>query len=351
MTVRQKIIALGALSALIAVIIFIPLRTGVMEKNYIKSLVADTHEIAGALEKYEKEKSIENKNLRKFCETVSKEYPDLSVIDIANKNDRLMEGKRGSFPARVWEDIRERFINDELEIKGDKGYLIRYFEGKRYYIFIRKFNQGRILTVFPYRLSKKMVVQLFLEIFLVVIIFMLATALIYLRQKKKEAPYNSVHYKIISRLKKEKSVNKDNEKIKQKISDSASDHFNDYVYDLFLHISSKYSSSDISLFLSNKRTGKLDKMYEFNKKTFIKADGKGISSMDIDNEIGDELKKSSIFVQERGKKITFPIIYRKSLLGVITITRENAFSGPEINAVKSHLFLTARPIGQYLQFG
>jgi hypothetical protein len=91
-------------------------------------------------------------------------------------------------------------------------------------------------------------------------------------------------------------------------------------------------------------------MYELKSKTFIKADSSAISSLDINTEISDELKKSSVFIQDQGRKITLPIIYKKSLIGTIILSRENSFKGPEINAVKSHLTLVAKPVGQYLQF-
>lgn len=204
--------------------------------------------------------------------------------------------------------------------------------------------------IFPYKLSSKIIVQVILEIALIIIIAVAATAAGYLRQKKKEAPFNAAHFKIISKLKKEKTVNKNSAEIRKKVTDSAFNYLNEYIYELFEHLSSIYQPSDISLFLLNKETAKLDKMYELKSKTFIKADGAAISTIDINNEIGEELKKASVFIQDQGRKVTLPIIYKKSLLGTVILQRENGFKGPEINGVKSHLALAAKPVGQYLQF-
>lgn len=353
MTARHKIILSGSLLLIIFIVIFAPIRTGKIETGYIKSLVSAGNKITVLFEEYEKEKNIKDKNLSKFCLEIKEKYPLIALIAISDdKKNLLVAGKNDSYiqKSSIYDSIIDKFLNDQYKTGGGNNFLIRYFDQTRFYIFVRNTTGGKLLIIFPYKLPGKTIVQVILEIVLIIIIALAATAAVYLRQKRKEAPYNAAHLKIISKLRKEKTFNKNSAEIIKRVSDSALNYLNEYIYELFEHLSSIYQPAGISLFLLNKETAKLDKMYELKSKTFIKADGSAISTIDINNEIGEELKKSSVFIQDQGRKVTLPIIYKKSLLGTVILQRENSFKGPEINAVKSHLALAAKPVGQYLQF-
>ncbi len=353
MTARQKIILSGSLFIIISIVIFTPVRTGKIETGYIKSLIIAGKDITGLYEEFEKGKNIKDKNLSNFCLRVKEKYPLTALIAVSDdKKNLLVAGKNDKYinKTSVYDSIIDNFINEKYKTDEKNNFLIRYFDQTRFYIFTKNLTGGRLLMIFPYTLPLRVIIQVILEIALIIIIAVAVTAAVYLRQKKKEAPYNAAHFKIISKLRKEKSINKNNAEVKKKVTDSAFNYLNEYIYELFEHISSMYRPSDISLFLLNRETAVLDKMYELKSKTFIKADGSAISTIDVNNEIGDELKKSSVFIQDRGRKITLPVIYKKSLLGVMVLARENAFKGPEINAVKSHLALASKPVGQYLQF-
>ncbi len=351
MTTRHKIIFLGLLAIMISIIAYTPIRTGMIETSYQKSMIAASHKISLSLEHFEKDRKVKDKDLTKFFMAVKKQYKNIALIAISdNKNSVLMAGKNEKYidSMTLFDSIIDTFTNGDFKIDRNNDFIIRYFNQKRFYVFVRFVNNAKMLMIFPYKIGANIIIQLILEILLITTLLVIITSLIYIKQKRKEAPYNVTHKKIISKLKREKHIHRNDSEISEKISDSAYGFLNKYVFEFFEHLKTEYRPENVSLYLKNKETSTLEKMFELEGETFIKAKGSGIGTMDIDEDVVEELTKSSIFIQDKGKKITFPLLYKKNLIGIIKIVREKEIIGPEVKGIKSQLQLIVKPISQYL---
>ena len=77
----------------------------------------------------------------------------------------------------------------------------------------------------------------------------------------------------------------------------------------------------------------LIKHFELKGSSFIKFDSNSIDSLEINGEIENELKNSSILITEAGSAITLPLIDKSALIGTIKMRREQKFNGIEINTI------------------
>ena len=205
----------------------------------------------------------------------------------------------------------------------------------KYYIFINYIPGGKILLIFPYKLNRNQILQLSMEVLLIISISITITVFIYLRRKKKiglalaDSPHSSLEIN-----KKESHLNNIN--ISKDLLKLDIDFLNENCFELFKYISTKYYVNTISFYAINNRN-RLDKRVEFKDNIFIEIDSSNFDSIDIDNEVGEELKRSAILILEEGRKLILPIILKNSLIGIICITRDSRLIGVEINDMKESI--------------
>ncbi|MDY6933247.1 MAG: hypothetical protein SVZ03_03380 [Spirochaetota bacterium] len=347
---KRLIIISSVLITLFILFIYIPFRTNLLEKKSLKSLISSSKRITIAYNAFEKGKNIQRKNLYNLIEQTQKEYSNLEIIAFIEKNNTiLMQGKNDENikDNETFDSIMDSFIKGEYIIDKGNEYITRYFNQMKYYIFVKDITDGKILMIFPYKLSRALVIQLLLEISLIIIISIISTSLVYIHNKKLASSEETPHsYINISKM----NTNRANRKKTKAAFNMAMDSLNDYCFELFTTISSQYSLQSISLYLMNKKTQQLNKTYELKGNSYISINSSNFDSIDIQNEMSEELKKSAIIILENGKKLILPILYDSTLLGIISIIRESGFRGKEINTMRAQLSDIGKPLSEYLLF-
>jgi len=76
---------------------------------------------------------------------------------------------------------------------------------------------------------------------------------------------------------------------------------------------------------------------ELREGTFFNDDSVGSDEIDINNDAGIELRKSSTLVLDDGRKIMLPLIYDNIFLGTVHITRRSPITGNEIRRIRSEI--------------
>jgi hypothetical protein len=69
--------------------------------------------------------------------------------------------------------------------------LVRYHNGKKYYILVNNVTGGSMITVYPFRLTKMMYIKLSLEIALIVLVSILIAALTYILRHRGAARFTN----------------------------------------------------------------------------------------------------------------------------------------------------------------
>jgi hypothetical protein len=363
MTSKRKNIITCIIITLLIIFIYIPLRTGLLEEQFIKSIILTSEKIILSISSFEKDKKLQDKNLTQFYTLVKEKYPSIALIAAADKKNKILKAMKNDKYIKsniTFDAITDSFTRDEFKVFKKNDILIRYYDQNRFYISINNITGGRLLLVYPYKLTLKLIIQLVLEILLLSILSILITAFIFIKINKRSKDDDGKPAGLIKKeiTKKEKTWKAEENKIKiqedNKIFNEPEklnlnlDHLTGYVYELFNYISGEYKSESISLYLLSEDQSRLIKVFELKGKALIKIEGTEFTTTSVNRGVLEELKNSSIILQEKGKRVTMPVLYRNIILGVVNIYREMEFKGPEINDIKSQLKNIAKPLGEHI---
>ncbi len=170
MTSKRKNIITCFIVTLLIIFIYIPLRTGLLEQQFIKSIISISDKIILSLSSFEKDKKLQNKDLTKFYTLIKDKYPTIALIAAADKKNKILKAIKNEKYIKsniTFDAIIESFTRDEFKVYKKNDFIIRYFDQNRFYIFINKITGGKLLIVFPYKLTIKLIIQLVLEILLI----------------------------------------------------------------------------------------------------------------------------------------------------------------------------------------
>ena len=364
MTSKGKNIITCFIITLLIVFIYIPLRTGFLEQQFIKSIILTSDKVILSISSFEKNIKLQDKNLEKFFKVIKDKYPAVALIAAADKNNKVLKaGKSDKYikSNSTFDTIIDNFVRNEFKISKKNDFVIRYYDQNRFYIFINNIAGGKLLLVYPFKLSIKLIVQLILEILLISIFSIIVTALIFIKINKRpktsdEVAVGFIKKDVIKKSKPKKEFKKENEILRENTDETKQpdklnlnlDYLSGYVYDLFNYISETYRAESVSFYLLSEDQSKLNKIFELKGKALIKIDDMEFNIIQVNRELIDELKNSSIILQEKGNKVTIPILYRNVLFGVLYVYRDKAFKGPEINDISLQIKNIAKPLGEHI---
>lgn len=369
MTTKRKNIIIACVVSLILIFIYIPLRSGFLEQQFVRSVSSSADKIVISISSFEKDKNLPEKDLSKFYTSIKDKHP-IALVAIADKKNKILKaGKNDLYikSNKSFDSIIDSFIRDEFKLNKKNDFIIRYYDQDRFYIFVKQLTSGKMLLVYPFKLGIINIIQFILEITLVVLISIIIMTIIFIYKNKRLKDTDTIELMPIKRdFQKEPEINvingKDQKSVWQNIFNKEDrikimetekekvnlDLLSSVVFELFTYISSTYYSDSISLFVVDENASKLDKVFELKGKAFIKIDDPEFNSISMNHEIIDELKNSSIILLEKGRKVNIPVLYRNALLGIITITKEKEFKGPEINNIKEQLKKIIKPLSEYI---
>ena len=359
---KNRIILSAIIITIISIFSYAILRSDSIEKKYILNLSDLSGRIAKTLEKIEKrnpEKPVNIGVMKSFAVQTGKKNRQLAVIAIkdkkgniklASKNDDLIKS------AQVFNSIIQEFSDGTLTVLPSHGYLIRYFntEGtgkkkKKYYLFKESIKSYSLLLMYPYTPGKKIITRVVLEIILICLAIIILHALIYIRYNRthsSDEPEETDKQSAWGREQGIKITDEDRMKLRNK-SDSSFEMLNSFVRELFSSINTTHSPDSISLYLKNEEN-KLTKSFEYRENSYIRIDSVSFDTIDLENEVGNELKKGTALVLDKSSKIIIPVLFEETLLGLLMIIREKSFSGNETNELKENINNKTLEISNYI---
>ncbi len=351
MSIKTKITLAGTIITTVLIFAYVSLRSGVIEKEYVKTLIPLSDRIAYHLKNFEKEKELRDKNLPGFLETITRKYQPIAVLAIADKTGTLVAaGKNGRYieNTAAFDAIINSFTRGDFKARGGEPFIIRYYNQTKYYVFEKEVSEGRMLILFPYKLQGKLLIKLLLELLLIAILSVIFTTAFYLYLQRSGRVPEEAHYKVVPLAPKKTETPRDGDTIAGRISRNAAESLHRQVFELFSYLAAAYSPGSISLYVIGRTSSAMEKLYEMKGKTFIKIDAAGYEAMDIDGEIGEELGKSSIMVLQAGRKLVIPVVYRNALMAAVQLDRAAGFRGPEINDIKMNSQKITQVVSEYL---
>ena len=350
MTAKTKIIFLGFAVAIAFLLAYFFIRPGMIEKSYIGTVTSTTNNIGWLLNGFEKEKPLKDRDIAKFKKNIESRFGKVHFLAIADSDRKILNRELLDSSNELYFSIITNF--EEGKVLKNPGMIVRHHNQQKYYIISKDINGGYIVTVFPFTLTRKTYIKLALEVFLVLLIAILVTTILYVMFYKKGRIKDDATYRVVDvgAPAKPAPVVKDEQKAAQELSNFASETLSTYVYDLFRFLSTSYSPDLVSLYIMSRDTESMAKSYEMRGHSFLKIDSDNFDSIAVSNEVGMELKNGSTLVLDNGNRAILPVMFRNSLLGALVLHRGIPFKGPEITDIKSQLATISRFLSEYIFF-
>lgn len=354
MTGKTRLIISATVITLLALTAYTLFRAGRIEHAYVRGLEGTFKNFCtqfNILESRSSHGSIRADQLNPFIESSGRISPALELAAVVDMNGNVLAVFKNSSLAlqnQLYDEILSTLIKEN---SGSwKSLRVRYFnsiEGKKsghtkMYLGAFQSSNHRVLAAFSYRLQRRYIVSLVLELALILIIFIILSAILYLVMKRRPAVQSpetgeEKTWAVRNMLRGRDAMTSSGKK------DTATDTLNRLVFNLFRELHEKAGPDTVSLYL--RQDGEiLSKAYELKGKSFLKIDSHGFDTIDLDSDIGQELRSSNPVILEDGHKIMLPLLHAETFMGIIILQRTEPFSSGNIRELRSTLSQSSRDI-------
>ncbi len=190
MSIKTRVAVAGIITTTVLLFTYVSLRSGTIEGEYVKTLVAQSDRIAIAFAGHEKDRPRPPQpqplpggdEPRASQHGPSRHIRRFEHAAGGGKNDRYISDRR------LFDEITGAFTRGEFAPRKNAAFIVRYFEQTKFYLFVKETPSGNLLVAFPYKLRGKLMVKLLLEIALIVILAVLFTTALYLYLIRRERP-------------------------------------------------------------------------------------------------------------------------------------------------------------------
>jgi GGDEF domain-containing protein len=350
MNTKNKIILSGIIITFVLLFSYVSIRFGMIEREYTDELTTECAAIATVLRAYGGDGPVEGKDLTKFFEYAGKKYENIAVLAVKDRTNRLLvSGRNEAFiDNEGFEGLIQGFSRGEFPDGKQAAFAVRYYSQLKYYVFALAAQDTVLLLAYPYRLSTELLVKLLLELALMAVLALMLTAALYIYLKKTGRVRDEAPYRVIHLMQKERPTEEIRETPAARVEADAAQALHDFVFEVFSRVSAGYGPGSIALYVMNAASGELEKMYELSGSTFLKIDSADFERIDLTGEMGEELRKSSILMLDRSRRIIIPLSYRGSLLGTIVLARETEFRGPEVRDICGQAGALSKAVSDFL---
>lgn len=390
---RSKIRDIAIFTIILAAVLspYYIFRSDNVEKRYIEGIISKAEMIKPAAEMFNREISPDPEKVKRVFNEIMAQEPSAAALALTDKsdnlkylikNDRLMIS--GTVVDLLLSDIKERNFTSDNK---NRPFVRNYSDGRggseRYYIAPYISGGQKTYAVFAYKLERKVLVRLALEVLLLISLAFLLTGII-LNILRKKGITEDVHVRtIVLGAKKNQSetadaVIKNKKTTGSKISgaeqidendlspiigagtdrsssemirksnpetESAVNALNSRIFDLFKQIHKELKPESIALYMK-KMEGRLSKSYELKEKTFLRIDSSLFDNIKI-SEI-ENVKRSGASIIDSGRVIRIPLIDDESLLGLIEIRLKDTADSLDLGRLQNEVKDISKDIKEFL---
>ena len=347
MSLKSKLLLPSLIVILLGSYLYFSYKTTGIEQKYNQNLLHLSHNLRDL---YQKLGEIKPKDLLTYLEEIKKDASLASLIAIAD-NNFIIKSTTKNQDKPLPEELDFQIIGDlaKGEFKPDQQKLYtRYYSNheekkSKFNIYVAPTTNNEIICIaYPYKMNRKEITKIALEILVLITILVILATLIYIKISRQEKP------KIIKKKKEivnldinQKTVAENDNLVSQETSNIATESLNNYVLTLFKTITNNFSPKTISLYLRN-YNDKLTKSYELKGQSFIKIQADNFDCLDITKE------SYQTSLTDDDSQIGLPIIFNKALVGRLVLLKNSPFTTDEIKEIKNELEIIAKQINNYL---
>ena len=359
MSIKIRLIVSGVLFLIISTFIYFTVRFKYIEQDYIHNLITVTNDIIRSYQTLNEritraKKRVAPSDLSDFIKAVHGTYKDIALLAVtdrslsvrlSSKNDRFIRS------ADLFEAILKDFTQERFNISVNNPYAIRYYDENtgngitrhKFYVFLSKIGQYRLLIVYPYHFEKKILVRTSLELSLIVFFTIIFVAMAYILSRKRSISVETPAHDTGDMVPAGSLVSAPIIGSPPVISAPLSGRIND----LFTGFHRSYTIEGAFLYIYCS-PGRLVKVLEMTGDTLCGTDLESGDAIPIDTEAGSELQQSSAMVLDDGKKIILPLVHNDVFLGTVHVVRQSPITGKEMQDMRAGINAVIRDVYEYV---
>jgi hypothetical protein len=387
MTHRIKIVIIGLLLITVSLTAYYTIKSERLKKGYVEKIESQAKELAPVISSINENSETSPEGKNRILENIIKADPSIAMIALLGKSGEIKSiAKNNSIitSSAVYDSIVSDLTSGKLT-KNRSGSITYTTPGgrkKEFFIASGEAEKSRAVIANIYRPDTKTVVRLTLEVLLIIIFSIIATAAFFMLLFRKGIIKDNreVREKIIN-LSSSKEGADDNLNRSGEIPSPAEEpepmpidegelsrvfsadekpatrgaaltenktaqkELNSRIFELFKKIHSTLSPEYISLYIKKTRES-MSKTYELKGKAFLKIDSAVMDRIELKNLA--EITKPGAYISEKGTVITVPLFDDNSLTGLIKIKLKESTGKVNLEFLQNELRDTAREIKEYL---
>ena len=387
MTHRIKIAITGLLITALSLTAYYTVKSQSLKKGYAATIESRVKEIAPVITSINENSETTPEERTRILENIIKMDKSIALIALLGKSGEIsaiVKNNNIITSAAVYDSIIGDITSGK--ITGNKsGSIIYKTPGgheKEFFIAAGGTETDRALIASIYRPDRKTIVRLTLEVLLIIIFSIIATAaffmllfkkgiiednreikekIINLSSSKERADDNLDHDQGIPSPAEEPEPMPIDEGELSRVFDAdekpatrgaaftenktALEALNSRIFELFRKIHSALSPEYISLYIKKTKES-MSKTYELKGKAFLKIDSAVMDRIELKDLAG--IAKPGAYISENGTIITVPLFDDNSLTGMIKIKLKESTGTVNLEFIQNELKETAREIKEYL---
>lgn len=354
---KNRLSLLLAACAVTAITLFGYLHTRYpqLENNLKNSYKKSTDRITEQYENFANNKKSADIPLERALGVLLNKEPSLVLLAGVDSYGNIV-GKKSSVTAQTENRIIEQIL-DNQPLASEK---LQYIGKEKYYILSKDTSKFHFVAVHRFELKQSVRIQLIMEC-IIVAVFSIALVLLVgskLSPKKKQeenkktpdtASQKDNESEIVSttapeeiseekcEILEEFELKPDNSVIELDTVRENMLHirnFESYIFNIFHKIAMAHQLHSLALFLLDKESFHLKKIYELFGSTFIKTPAHNTLETEQNEEIIHALSQEAVIVKNSSKKIILPVFYKNELVAALYLKNNSAISGKSYNAIK-----------------
>ncbi len=263
-----------------------------------------------------------------------------------------------------------RSIAESLRQRGDfRSYIFTDSPSKRYYITWYEYSNAKINVIYPFRYSKRIILQIIIELTALVLSLVSICLFFALKREKPVNPEadaerdsytasdegrlseNEISAFFLEEAQIENDIgwsfneSEENDKERpdsRKVYKTENEYAGkavireESIYEIFHKIMHKHRIDVVALYRLESRSHTLRKTCELSGRSFVKIPIENSYVCETQTELISALETGSLIVLEQNKRVMFPVFFEGLFLGALSLKNSTPIDGYTSRLVKNH---------------
>jgi len=334
MQIRSVIRLAGIITAIVAAIAYVSFRAYSIDERYTEYLENDIKEIKRNYNSYFTSRELAKDDISSFLTIITKKFNDISLIAVRGEDERPLlmianNSIRGN--TSLYNDISEDIYSNLLPASEGISHTVKYYQNTKYYLFSVKCDRGSLTAVYPRKLPFMLALRLILETLFIIVVVAIIFGAVYLKYSSSTA--------VIAEDKKSKDS-----RAEKKTSPVTSISADENIMSDIEKCAIAVGAENVSVIILDSTGRRGMRNIGWKDKRFYVGSKLKNGSVETRIEIIEELATGSSIIRDKGKRILLPVLKKKNLSGILTVSCGRKLAGNDISTAEKY----AKSIAKHL---